>query len=325
MNVVIETDRIRKQFSGGRWALEDVSLRVQHNSVFGFIGPNGAGKTTTIRILLGLLRPSGGSARLLGRPCTDLDCSTKARVACVLENRGLLEDLSVDDNLAIWARIFRIDGVTARHRADHLLDALGLKSRISERVCGFSSGMKAKVMLARALLSDPELLILDEPTAGLDPLVQREVLDLIKLLQGRGKTIFMSSHNLAEVEGVCTSLAVIDGGRIVASDNTSAMLRRFKGLKKHIVIADAPGRERLLRVLAGAGGVIRSEVNHQAVRVLFGEEKAAAEISECLALATVPEARVEEIEMSLEDVFQVLVHRKGTGGMNKWSGVFKTF
>ncbi|MDD5447693.1 MAG: ABC transporter ATP-binding protein [Actinomycetota bacterium] len=196
---------------GEREVLKSVSFAVKTGDVFGYLGPNGAGKTTTIRILLGLLELTSGKANILGEDVSRDEARRK--VGFALEQDGLYENKTAWENLSYYAWIYEV--AESAERIDKVLDLVGLQDRANDRVGTYSKGMKQRLALARAMIHDPELLILDEPTSGVDPSGQREVREVIlNMAHGEGKTIFLSSHNLDEVQRICNRIALIDRGEI---------------------------------------------------------------------------------------------------------------
>jgi ABC-2 type transport system ATP-binding protein len=211
--LAIETKGLTKHY-GKHPAVVDLDLRVPRGVVFGFLGRNGAGKTTTIGMLLGLLRPTGGQARLLGHDVgRDLRPALR-RTGVLLDQPAFYPYLSGRENL--WA-VAQALGGEAHARIPEALETVELAERAGDRFAAYSSGMKQRLGLAAALLNDPDLLVFDEPTTGLDPVGQRDIRRLIRRLADEtGKTIFLSSHQLGEVEQICDQVAVIDKGRLVA-------------------------------------------------------------------------------------------------------------
>ena len=214
--LAIETRGLTKRF-GAYAAVEDIDLRVPHGSVFGFLGPNGSGKTTTIRMLLGLASPTSGEARVLGAAMPIENASVLPRVGALVEGPGFYPYLSGADNLR------RLDSAdryapsrTRGTRVAEALERVGLSAAAHKRVKAYSLGMKQRLGIANALLTPRELLILDEPTNGLDPQGTREVRTLVRSLASQGTTIFVSSHLLAEIEQICTRAAVMSAGSLVA-------------------------------------------------------------------------------------------------------------
>ena len=225
---VLEADGLRKVFRDfwGRprtVAVDGLSLRAAPGEVVGLLGPNGSGKSTTIKMLLGLLRPSAGRARLFGRD--PRDPAARARVGYLPELSNLHRFLTPRETLAYYAGLFDMPAAVRRKRIGALLERVGLGGKGADRPVGeFSKGMARRVGLAQALLNDPELVVLDEPTSGLDPIGRREVKDLIIDLGRMGKTVLLSSHLLAEVSDVCSRVAILAGGRVRAEGRLADLL-----------------------------------------------------------------------------------------------------
>lgn len=217
---VIELTGVKKKF-GERQALNGVSLSVECGDIFGYLGPNGAGKTTTIRILLDLLRADEGVVKVLGEPTDHM--KARRRIGFLLDADGLYDQLSAVENLEFYAALY---GCKPRRQSImELLDSVGLADRAEDRAGGYSKGMRRRLALARALVHDPELLILDEPMSGIDPSGQMELRAIIQsLVRERGKTILFSSHDLDEVERLCNRIALIDQGEIRISGKLRQLL-----------------------------------------------------------------------------------------------------
>lgn len=197
-------------------AVRDLSLEVQAGEVFGLLGHNGAGKTTTIRLLTGVLRPDAGTMTVLGRSPIADGAAVRARSGVLAESPGFDERLTARENLAFFAELFGLPRSEVPRRIADVLEEFGLADQADERVSAFSKGMKQRLALARCLLHDPELLFLDEPTAGLDPVAAHEVHELIHKLSRRGRTVFLCTHNLAEAQRLCDRVAVLRRGQLVA-------------------------------------------------------------------------------------------------------------
>jgi len=212
----IRTTNLTRDFAAVR-AVDDVTLEVESGTVFGFLGPNGAGKTTTIRLLLGLLEPSGGDAKVLGNDTRRNPDEIRRRSGALLEHHGLYERLSAYDNLEFYGRVWHMPKGDRQARIKELLTDLGLWERRNENAGEWSRGMKQKLAVARTLLHRPELIFLDEPTAGLDPVAAATLRDdLAGLARSQGVTIFLTTHNLTEAEKLCQRVGVIRKGRLVA-------------------------------------------------------------------------------------------------------------
>ncbi len=209
-------------------AVDDISFDVQPGELFGLLGPNGAGKTTTVKMLTTLLIPTGGTARVLGNDVVKQADAIRPRIGFIFGGeRGLYWRLSGVDNLRYFASLYHVDPAVAKKRIPYLLELVGLADRGQEKVEGYSRGMKQRLHVARTLLHDPEVLFLDEPTMGLDPVGARELRQVIRNLQVENKTTLLTTHYMFEADALCQRIAVIDHGRIVALDTP-------EGLKRHV-------------------------------------------------------------------------------------------
>jgi ABC-2 type transport system ATP-binding protein len=229
MQYAVETFSLTKIFSDwwGRdkvYAVDDLGLQVQYNEVFGLLGPNGSGKTTTLNMLMGLLYPSSGRAVVLGGDSSDPKIS--ARIGFLPEESYLYRYLNARETLDFYGRLFGLPPKVRKMRIEALLDMVGLKAVANRPVGTYSKGMARRIGLAQALINDPDLLILDEPTAGLDPIGTRQIKDLIGHLAKRGKTVLLCSHLLADVEDVCDRIAILYSGRIQAKGKVKELLQQ---------------------------------------------------------------------------------------------------
>lgn len=210
-------------------ALRGLDLSVGRGEVFGLLGPNGSGKSTTIKVVLGLVRPTSGSVLVLSRPPDDV--AVKRRIGYLPEVSNLHRFLTPRETLRYYAGLFGLDGATAHDRSTQLLEMVGLSKVADMEIAQFSKGMARRVGFAQALINDPDLLILDEPTSGLDPIASRAVKDWIRALAAAGKTVFMTSHLLADVEDVCDRVAIISDGLLRAEGCVSDLLSRPDALR----------------------------------------------------------------------------------------------
>src|SRR5687768_4358971 len=229
MAAAIRIEDLTKDYWIGFWrkrpyrALDRLSLDVQPGEVFGFLGPNGAGKTTTLKLLMQLIFPTSGRAEILGRPVGDV--ASRQRIGYLPENPYFYDYLTAEELLQYFARLLGYSGAEARRRAGVLLDRVGIGGeRRSQQLRKYSKGMIQRVGIAQALLNDPEVIFLDEPMSGLDPLGRREVRSLIMELREQGRTVFFSSHILADAEALCSRVAVVAGGRLAAAGRLTDML-----------------------------------------------------------------------------------------------------
>jgi ABC-2 type transport system ATP-binding protein len=260
---VIEIEGLRKEYRRGRAArrrpvaaIEELDLAVPEGGVFGFLGPNGSGKTTTIRCVLGLVRPTKGSVRLLGRIVPDGLATSMRHVGAIVESPALLPTMSGRDNLALLGAV---DGI-GRSRVDAVLDEVGLGERAGDLVMKYSLGMRQRLALAAAVLKDPALLILDEPANGLDPAGMRSVRRLLRRMAAEGRTVLVSSHLLSEIEQTCDRLAILNRGRCI-THGTVAEVSAAAGHSAALLVTvdDLPGA---LRVLDRAGIVAERRDGH---------------------------------------------------------------
>ncbi|HWL93031.1 MAG TPA: ABC transporter ATP-binding protein [Phycisphaerae bacterium] len=235
-------------------AVDKLDLDINPGEIFGLLGPNGSGKSTTIKMLLGLLYPTSGSARVFGRVPTDT--AIKARIGFMPEESYLYRFLTARETLDYYGRLFKLDRFERRRRTDQLIEMIGLKRAANRPVGTYSKGMARRIGLAQALVNDPDFLILDEPTTGLDPIGTRQIKDVIRILGERGKTVLLCSHLLADVEDVCDRVAIMYGGKmqtigtvrelLVHKDETQITTRRL----------DAKALSRVREMIGQAGGEV---------------------------------------------------------------------
>src|SRR3954454_5928711 len=228
MSPAIRMDALTKDYAVGFWrkrpyrALDQLTLDIGSGEVFGFLGPNGAGKTTTLKLLMQLIFPTSGSAEILGRPVGDV--GARRRIGYLPENPYFYDYLTAEELLHYFGRLFGLSGPDRRRRVDSLLDRVGIAGERRLQLRKFSKGMLQRVGIAQALLNDPEVIFLDEPMSGLDPIGRRDVRSLILDLRDQGRTVFFSSHILADAEALCRRVAVVAGGRLAASGTLTDIL-----------------------------------------------------------------------------------------------------
>ncbi|MFE3763350.1 ABC transporter ATP-binding protein [Streptomyces sp. NPDC059104] len=235
-------------------ALQDVDLTVEEGEVYGLLGPNGAGKTTLCRILSTVLIPTSGTARILGHDVVTEADRVKRSIGIVFGgDRGLYARLTARENLRFWAALYGLHGAESRRRCDALLERMGLGERAGDRVDTLSRGMKQRLHLARGLIADPPVLILDEPTVGMDPVAAQDFRVLVGELRADGRTVLLTTHDMAEAEAVCDRVSLVDHGRILATHAPSeigALISRYERV-------DADGvPDRVAAELAGLPGVV---------------------------------------------------------------------
>ena len=301
----IQVDGLEKRF-GDRVAVTGLTFEVKAGEVFGLLGPNGAGKTTTVRMLTGLLAPSGGRGTVCGHALGGDDgTALRRKVGLLTEQPGLYDRLTARENLRFFMRLHEVDEAATWARATRYLERFGLAGREDEPVGGFSKGMRQKLAIVRTLLHEPEVIFLDEPTSGLDPQSARTVRDAVAELAGEGRTLVLCSHNLAEVERLCTRVAVIKS-RL----RTVAPLKelRREGLALDVQVeGDAAAFLPALAALPFAPG---SQHEGSRLKVLLSDEAQAPEVVAALVRAGARIHAVARAARPLEEAYLELVREE---------------
>lgn len=253
MNSLIEIQNLTKNYNG-YLAINHLSLSVNQGEIFGFIGPNGAGKTSTIRILATLLQPTSGDARIDGYSVLKDPYQVRRRIGYMPDFFGIYPDMTVEEYLDFFAGCFHIYSPQKETLITGLLDLVDLTSRARDSVDRLSRGMKQRLSLARTLIHDPSVLILDEPASGLDPRARVEIRELMRELSRMGKTVFFSSHILSDVAEICNRIGIIEAGELVIS-GTPAELQQYQLTTRRIRIAFLTDHQRAVRFLEGFPGI----------------------------------------------------------------------
>jgi ABC-2 type transport system ATP-binding protein len=233
---------LRKQF-GQIVAVDDLSLEIPRGSVFGFLGPNGAGKTTTISMAVGLLRPTSGEVDLDGKG-SPIEPSVRRLIGIAPQSIALYDQLTALENLTVFGRLYALDASPLRKRCGDLLQMVGLSDRASSRIEEFSGGMKRRLNFAAALIHDPPLVMLDEPTAGVDPQSRNAILDLVRDLRSQGRTVVYTTHYMEEAQRICDKVAVIDHGKLLALGTVDELIARHGG-ETLVTIHSTGGEEKI--------------------------------------------------------------------------------
>jgi ABC-2 type transport system ATP-binding protein len=296
-----------------REALREVSLEVPTGELFGLLGPNGAGKTTLVKILSTVLLPTSGSVRILGADVVRDTGTIRQRIGLVFGGeRGLYGTLTGRGILEFWADLYKMEPSVAHRRIDEVLGLVGLTDRADERVETYSRGMKQRLHLARGIIHEPELLFLDEPTVGLDPVASREVRAMVRQLNDHGTTIFLTTHDMAEAESLCDRVAFINEGRIALIDKPQALTR---AASERVVVELAIAGARV----AGFRAELARDVAFELTELPAIDDLAALRVSAPRSLAddllsTVARyapVRLTMVEPSLEDVYIRLMGARG--------------
>ncbi|MFJ7981038.1 ABC transporter ATP-binding protein [Lysinibacillus xylanilyticus] len=293
MEYIVQTENLSKSF-GKEQAVSNINLKIRKGEIYGFLGPNGAGKTTTIRMLLGLMKPSSGTIKIFQKDLKKERINILAKVGSLVENPSYYPHLTAYENLEALRKILGVP----KSRIDEVLEIVRLKDAADKKVKGFSLGMKQRLGIAASLLHNPELLILDEPTNGLDPSGIIEIRNLIKRLpEEHGMTIIISSHLLSEIDQMATQVGIVTKGKMIFQDSIEAM-RRFAQPKVVIKVSDS---EKGWRSLVANG--IKAE--HKDDLILFDEcsDEKVAHIVQILVQEGISVYRVEEEKRSLEEIF----------------------
>jgi ABC-2 type transport system ATP-binding protein len=305
---VLSLSRVSKKL-GSQTVLKEVSFDVERGDIFGYLGPNGAGKTTSIRVLLGLFRPDEGNATLLGRDVSTDE--TRRHIGFVLESDGLYDSLDGVDNLAYYASIYGVSQPLTR--IDEVLTLVKLKDRGRDKIGAYSRGMRQRLALARALLHNPDILILDEPTAGVDPTGQIEVRELVlDMARKQGKTILFSSHNLDEVQRICNRIALIDRGRIRMYGRLDE-LQRSMGSGEVAIETTSPLHESLLDELRSVPGVVSARTSDRNLTLILDKNK--MDVPRVVSYLSGRGACIEQVmrkEASLEDLYMAILKEAET-------------
>jgi ABC-2 type transport system ATP-binding protein len=278
---VVNIERLNVSY-GRQVAVRDLSLTIPRGEVFGFIGPNGAGKTTTIKVLATLLRPTTGTVRVLGTDVTQSPQTVRRSIGYVPDSFGIYEDLSVAEYLHFFAAAYRIDRNKRAGTVKDVLALTDLSNKAASQVDALSRGMKQRLGIARILLHDPQLLLLDEPASGLDPRARIELRELLKELQRMGKTILVSSHILHELSQLCTRIGIIEAGQLVAEGSLADIYRKLD-LKRTVHVQISNLTPALMESIQAVRGVASVE-----------------ELADRVAI------RVHEDELSMEDLLDAV-------------------
>lgn len=294
---------LRKRY-GTMTAVDGIDLAIRRGECFGFLGPNGAGKTTTMRMLSTLVRRDEGELRVLGLDPDVSPRELKRQMGVVAQDTTLDLELTVLQNLLVWARYFDVTGPEARRRADDLLRLMRLSDRAGDPVLSLSGGMQRRLQIGRALINRPRIVLLDEPTTGLDPQARHAVWDRLRALRDEGATLVLTTHYMDEAARLCDRLVIIDHGRVVRSGSPEGLIAGEVGrevLELRVAPADAPALARAV------GGHARDHQVHDDALIVFTDDAAAAE--HAAAASGIPHARLAVRAAGLEDVFLRLTGR----------------
>jgi len=302
---IIEIDNLTKRF-GDVTALDDCSFTVQEGEIFGFLGPNGAGKSTMINILLGFTRPSAGTARVFGHDVTEENTAVRFRTGALLEGYGVYERITAREHIQRAARAKGVDV-----HADDILERVGIAYAADRRAGGFSKGMCQRMAIGMALVGEPDLLVLDEPSTGLDPNGTRELREVIRAENRRGATVFFSSHLIDQVEAVCDRVGILTGGRLVTEGDVDDLRARLDAATVRVSVDSAP--DSLLGELDAVEGVEEVTATDRQVIVSARGGDAKLRALNLIERAGVGFADFTTTDPSLEEVFELATLGAGDG------------
>ena len=303
MTNVIETRELVRQF-GHVKALNGFSCDVREGEVFGMLGPNGAGKTTTVRLLNGVLAPNSGQARVLGLDPVTQGSELRRHTGVLTETPSLYERLTARDNLTIFGKLYGVSGPKLTARVNELLELFGLTERADDRAGGFSKGMKQRLALARALLHEPDVLFLDEPTTGLDPEAARQVMQMITQLSHQaGRTVFLCTHNLDEAQRLCDRVAVMNKGCLLAAGTLAELSRTlWRGIWVDVTLRE-PLADRQIAPVRTLRGVSEVQLDGSKLAVKVTGDDIVPMLIIALAATGAQMMRVNPREHTLEEVY----------------------
>ena len=309
MAPIISVRNLTRRF-GDFLAVDHITFDVEPGQVIGYLGPNGSGKTTTIRMLLGLIRPSEGSAQVLGFDSATQSENVRAHTGYMSQKFALYNELTARENLAFYAGVY---GVQNKQRMDELLEQLGLAEAANQLVRTLSAGWRQRLSLAAAIVHHPKLLLLDEPTSGVDPIARRAFWELIYSLVADGITILVTTHYMDEAE-YCNQVGILNNGKLLALDTPSKLKETLPGHMWEVFV-DGDDHDRtdlllpVLDLMNSAPGVLRASLAGDHLRVLMKTDITQADLNGILTKGGFPTARVEPTQPVMEDMFMALVAR----------------
>jgi len=307
MSEAVRVQDLTRKF-GDFTAVDGVSFQVEEGEIFGFLGPNGAGKTTTIRMLIGLLPPTSGEGWVAGLDIGRDGEEIRTKIGYMSQKFSLYTDLTVDENIALFGGLYGVTGRRLEERRGWVLDMAGLKGKGARLTADLPLGWKQRLALGCAILHEPPLLFLDEPTSGVDPGARRRFWDLINELTGTGTTVLVSTHYMEEAE-FCNRLVLMNRGKVIALDQPAGLRGR---MAQPLLEIRTPQPPRAVEVLRNLEGVLEASMFGRRVRVVVEDEAMVEEaIPSALEQKDIPLESMERVEPRLEDVFVALVRRVG--------------
>jgi ABC-2 type transport system ATP-binding protein len=305
---MLDAAHLTRRF-GERVAVDDVTFHVSAGETYGLLGPNGAGKTTTIRLVCGLLAADGGEVTVAGMPVSTSAPKAKAHIGYVPQDVSLYPDLTARENLTFFGRLYRLKGAPLRQRVDEVLDLIDLSDRGDDRVESFSGGMKRRLNIGASLLHEPSLLILDEPTVGVDPQSRHAILESIRALGAAGLAVLYTTHYMEEAERICDRIGIIDHGRLIA-EGTSRELVSQVGQKDRITLSANGSLARFAEACRSLDGIEQVDVTDSSVQLLARDGR--SRLPQVLEEAGRTGTSVRSVQVDEPDLEAVFLHLTGT-------------
>ncbi|MBI9044799.1 MAG: ABC transporter ATP-binding protein [Anaerolineaceae bacterium] len=306
--LAIQTNNLHKSF-GNVQAVQNINLEIQKGEIFSLLGPNGAGKSTTISILAGLLRPDQGDATIMGHSITHEPMQAKAAIGLVPQDIALYGDLSARENLLFWGKMFGLRGKDLKVRTDEILEVVGLVDRQKDKISTYSGGMKRRINIGVALLHNPDVVIMDEPTVGIDPQSRRNILDNVKNLNANGMTVLYTTHYMEEAQELSNHIAIMDHGKMIAV-GTHTELVNIAGEMESIEITVNQNGSKIIEIWRNLPGVSSANSENGMITLIVKDSnKILPGIFESANKANTRITSVEIFEPNLEAVFLHLTGR----------------
>jgi ABC-2 type transport system ATP-binding protein len=306
--VLLSVSNLGKSY-GSRRAVDGVSFQVQAGQTVGLLGPNGAGKSTTVGMLCGLLRPDAGEILLGGEPVGPGTSNAKRKIGLVPQDLALYDDLAARENLRLFGALYGLSGAALQRRCDDVLALVNLADRARDKPSTFSGGMKRRLNIAAALMHDPQLLILDEPTVGVDPQSRNAIFETLEALKGEGRSLIYTSHYMEEVERLADHIVIIDHGKVLADATPAELYRRLPAQAALRVELEAPISGELASSLRGQPGVTAVDGDGDRLEIRLAHSSDALPVMRWLADAGCRARHFATARTSLEDIFLNLTGR----------------
>ncbi|TFV86937.1 ABC transporter ATP-binding protein [Oxalobacteraceae bacterium OM1] len=308
MPALLSVNQLSKSY-GSRRAVDAVSFSVAPGQTLGLLGPNGAGKSTTVSMICGLLRPDSGEVRLGGEAVTAGQAAAKHRIGLVPQDLALYDDLPAIDNLKVFGALYGLKGATLKRRCEEVLTLTSLADRAGDKPASFSGGMKRRLNIAAALLHDPDLLVLDEPTVGVDPQSRNAIFETLEALQRAGRALIYTSHYMEEVERLAQHIVIIDHGKVIADETPASLYQRLPAKAALKVDLAVPATQSLLDDLQTLDGVVGIHRHENTLQIALRTTADGIDVLQWLRVQGIDLLHFASAKASLEGIFLELTGR----------------